>query len=256
MTRIKGITDEYIVEMYKNGTRVVELATIAGISPRGIRNILYKSGIENLKQPRKYAVNESFFKTYTNEMVYALGMIITDGCVTKKPEVYNTNFSIAQSDKEFLQKLLDIMGSKHPIRKDARSTVHRFFIGSQEMVNDLIGFGIGERKSLNVKFPIIPNEFKSHFIRGVIDGDGWVCKRGYSVTITSASESFANSLLRILSHQGFDTRIRVDITEGHSTIYRVTVSGKEQVLKLADWIYADAGDLFLKRKKDNFYINS
>src|SRR5690625_5997972 len=67
--------------------------------------------------------------------------------------------------------------------------------------------GISEGKSRVVEFPEVPDEYLSHFIRGVIDGDGWVQDRGYVMNVTNASKSFAESLHDIFNDRGLNGRI-------------------------------------------------
>lgn len=67
MPRNPGITDEEIIEMYKSGIPFKKMVPIIGLLDRGIRNVLYKHGIQmNREQssgrPRKHKVNEDFFK--------------------------------------------------------------------------------------------------------------------------------------------------------------------------------------------------
>ncbi|WP_216828617.1 helix-turn-helix domain containing protein [Alkalihalobacterium elongatum] len=89
MARNPGITDDIIIDMYKSGMSYKEMQTIVGISDRAIRNVIYKHGIDmNRKQysgqPRKHKVNEDFFKVWTHEMAWVLGLFVTDGCVNNK----------------------------------------------------------------------------------------------------------------------------------------------------------------------------
>lgn len=82
------IDDKQIINMYKSGMSFKEMTKIIGLSDRAIRNVLYKHKIEMNRsrssgQPRKNMVNEGFFKTWSNEMAWVLGLIITDGCINK-----------------------------------------------------------------------------------------------------------------------------------------------------------------------------
>ena len=86
MPRYPGITDEIIIEMYKSGMSFKEMVPIIGLSDRAIRNVMYKHGIEMNReqssgQPRRHRVNEDFFKVWTHEMAWVLGLFVTDGCV-------------------------------------------------------------------------------------------------------------------------------------------------------------------------------
>jgi transposase len=83
LARNPGMTDELIIQMYKSGMSNKELASIIGISDRAIRNVMYKHGIPmNRKQysgqPRKNKVNEDYFKTWSHEMAWVLGLFVTD----------------------------------------------------------------------------------------------------------------------------------------------------------------------------------
>ena len=89
MPRYPGITDEIIIEMYKSGMSFKEMVPIIGLSDRAIRNVMYKHGIEMNReqssgQPRRHRVNEDFFKVWSHEMAWVLGMFVTDGCVNNK----------------------------------------------------------------------------------------------------------------------------------------------------------------------------
>lgn len=83
------MTDEAIITMYKSGMPFKEMEGIVGLSGRAIRNVLYKHKVPMNReqysgQPRKNKVNENFFKIWTHEMAWVLGIFITDGHVNKK----------------------------------------------------------------------------------------------------------------------------------------------------------------------------
>ncbi|MRX53823.1 hypothetical protein HMPREF3291_14260 [Bacillus sp. HMSC76G11] len=99
MPRNPGITDETIINMYKSGIPFKEMVQISGISDRAIRNVMYKHGVSMNReqfsgQPRKHKLNEHFFKNWTHEMAWVLGLFVTDGCVN------NTLHSVTFSQKK------------------------------------------------------------------------------------------------------------------------------------------------------------
>ena len=110
--------------------------------------------------------------------------------------------------------------------------------------------GVVEGKTHIMTFPDVPDEYLPHFIRGVVDGDGWIQERGYVMNVTNASESFSYSLLKTFQQRNLNARI-----SKQNNACRVFVSGKQDVINLADWIYADCGDLYLPRKRERFYVN-
>src|SRR5690625_6014495 len=75
----------------------------------------------------------------------------------------------------------------------------------------------------------VRGEFLQHFIRGVVDGDGWVQDRGYVMNVTNASKNFSESLHDVFNSRGLNGRI----TEQNNA-YRVWVSGKQDVINLAE----------------------
>ncbi|SES11244.1 hypothetical protein [Psychrobacillus sp. OK032] len=92
MPRKRGITDEMIIEMYKSGMTYKEMETTVGLTSVAILNVIYKHKVPiNRKQysgrPRKNKVNEHFFKVWSHEMAWVLGMLVTDGHVHKNPTV-------------------------------------------------------------------------------------------------------------------------------------------------------------------------
>ncbi len=122
-------------------------------------------------------------------------------------------------------------------------------INSKIIKQDLALLGIKHNKSYTVSFPKVPDEYLPAFVRGVIDGDGWVQNRGYVMNITTASEKFANGLFAVFQNWKFRTEITKELTQSKKTIYRIWVKGKRDLPKLADIIYDRAGNLYNERKK-------
>ena len=239
--------NEEIAKRYLDGESSYAIAKDYDISDRHVRKILTNLGVpRRAGRNHKYEINTDFFKVWSHDMAYVLGFILTDGCI-----VGNT-FSISQRDDEILTILNEVMMSNYPIRKrkNGRSHLYTLTINRQSMVNDLKALGITEDKSLTVRMPDVPAEYLPDFIRGVIDGDGWVQDRGYVMNITTASDAFADDLLCVFENLGLNSRIT---TQGKAN--RVWVSGKQDVVKLAEWLYADTTRPHLERKRERFYVN-
>lgn len=249
----KLLTDEEIIQRYLDGESPSVIARAANISDRSIRRIMNRHGQETREsgKPRQYKLNEKFFKIWTPEMAYVLGMIVTDGSIYTQN--YSTRFEITQKEPEILYLIRDVMQSDQPISQyDSTCNAHRLFIYSVEMVNDLKRLGITERKSLTIGLPNVPKEYLSHFIRGVFDGDGWIQDRGYTANITTASIELANSLLQVFTELDFSCEIRTQSQARLNPIYRVFIVGADSVNRFGNWIYQDCSDLFLPRKYQRF----
>lgn len=243
------ISKEQVVSLYVNERKsTADIAKIGDVSARYIRKVLREKDVAIVERRRSngQTVNIDFFKTWSSEMAYVLGFILTDGCVN------GNTFTISQKDSYILERINYAMGSNYPItkRKNGKYHLYTLSISRKEMVSDLFALGITEKKSLTVEFPKVPNVFLPHFIRGVIDGDGWVQDRGYVMNVTSGSFLFSYYLHEVLNHFKFNSR--VSKTNG---VYRVWVSGKRDIVELSRWLYRDCGDLFLPRKRERFEIN-
>lgn len=196
MPRNPGVTDEQIIKMYKSGMPYKEMEAIVGLSSRAIRNVMYKHGVpmnreQSSGQPRKHKVNEDFFKHWSHEMAWVLGLFITDGHVSRK--VHSITFS--QKDERILRLVANYLQADYVLAPyGPTKQTPSLIINSKEMKNDLAKLGIGPNKSLSVEFPDVPEELLPSFIRGVVDGDGWVQKTGYVMNITTGSLIFAVGL--------------------------------------------------------------
>src|SRR5690625_2596048 len=235
--------------MYEDGKATKEIANHFGVTRQGVHYILNRRGVP-IRERRRVGgrrVNIDFFKSWTREMAYVLGFIYTDGSIS------DNTLTISQNERYILEEINNAMDSTSLIadRENGKNILYTLAIHRQEIVTDLKRLGITEGKSRTINFPEVPNEYLPHFIRGVIDGDGWIQDRGYVMNVTNASQSFSEGLHEVFNERELNGRITKQFNA-----YRVWVSGKQDVISLADWIYTDCGDLFLKRKRERFYVNA
>ncbi|OCA91301.1 hypothetical protein A8F94_05425 [Bacillus sp. FJAT-27225] len=230
-----------------------EMAKLFSLTDRGIRLIANKYNLKIRNGNEQYNVNKDFFKSWTNEMAWVLAMIYTDGCI--HDTVGNRSFDIAQKDTNILHKIRDLLGSNHKIIDGYKNRSACLNIGSTEMVNDLKSYGMTPNKSRSIKFPDVPELYLPHFIRGVIDGDGWVKPKGSVLNVTSASKDFAESLCNVFKSWGLNSEIRTQTSDAGTTIYRIWVIGIFSVWKLSSIIYHNCGDLYIDYKRKRMEYN-
>jgi hypothetical protein len=151
------------------------------------------------KGQRQYNINDDFFKKWSNNMAYILGFWWADGNIHISNGSYR--FSIAQKDRYILESILEEMNcNPKPIRIIGKSKNHcyNFSIYSKAIVTDIMSLGGTENKSLTTKFPLIPPQYLSDFIRGYFDGDGCIyfCShlQAYKSKFTSGSKDFIYKL--------------------------------------------------------------
>lgn len=151
MPRKQNISDSDIIQLYLDGASSIVLSEYSGLTMRAVRNILHNHNISIRKigQPRKHRLNESFFKQWSNEMAWVLGLIVTDGCLNKD----HYTISIAQKDTEILRKVAKVMDSDFVVNKNETPSL---LLNSKTMYKDLEIRGITPNKSLTTKIPDIP----------------------------------------------------------------------------------------------------
>ena len=142
------------------------------------------------------------------------------------------------------------MGAKPNITPgNSTRTTPLLIINSKIIKQDFEKLGITPNKSYSVPFPDVPVEYLPAFVRGVIDGDGWVQERGYVMNVTTASKLFANGLFAVFQKWNLRSDITIELTQSEKKIYRIWVKGKQELPKLAEIIYDEAGVLFNEKKR-------
>src|SRR5271157_1613733 len=120
--------------------------------------------------------NHTFFDSWSQDMAYVLGFIAADGNVSQSGKYMK--LKLAEKDLAHLIVIRDIVAPNAKIKyssyiKNGKAFPDVTFVAcSTYMCARLISLGIVPAKSLVLKFPDVPNEYVSHFIRGYFDGDG------------------------------------------------------------------------------------
>ena len=213
------------------------------------------------KKVKKYAVNSSFFSSWTAEMAYVLGFIAADGNVYQYGRAHS--LQIACDDSDVIEKI------KHALRhdgiiltkkRDNGKTSYRLGICDLAIFNDLLKLGITERKSLTVTPPHIPKPFIHHFVRGYFDGDGSVSfrkslyKSRLVVDIYTASLNMACFLYETIKKEMNDLykgKLYTALAHQKTPYYAVRL-GHKAAERLFHYMYKDANNLFLERKYNKF----
>ncbi|MGR3302386.1 MAG: hypothetical protein ACUZ8I_07755 [Candidatus Scalindua sp.] len=169
-----------------------EIAKIFNVSGRTICTQRKFHGISSTYSPkgnRLYTIDHSFFKTIdSEEKAYTLGFITADGYVDKKMKA--VTIAIQKRDTHILKAIQKAMNSNAPIRNKKKSLFGNDDLAiinlcSKSMVKDIAKYGIIPAKSLHTFYPTIPSVFDRHYIRGLMDGDGHINKRNFSLLGTS-----------------------------------------------------------------------
>lgn len=221
------------LQLYENGIGTNTIAKTLNFHRSTIQQWIKKSSHKLRKASPRYNYDVHFFSTYTPESCYWAGFIMADGCIRNT----TLHIKLANKDRLHLQKFLNCIKSNYPINGKIYSYIN---ISGQWFLNDLSNnFGITKRKTFTTKFPNIPASMESHFIRGLLDGDGCItittCPTinfiGTIELMTSLANKFKNLNIKLKS--GNETP---PIQIKNKNIGVINYSGKN-ANKILKWIY-------------------
>ncbi|MDP3995964.1 MAG: LAGLIDADG family homing endonuclease [bacterium] len=142
---------------------------------------------------------------WSQKFAYAIGLIATDGCLSKD----GRHIDFTSKDLELVKIFRNYLGLNNKIRKKARAAGEekKYFhiqFGDVNFYKFLIEMGLSPAKSKTIGSLKIPDRYFFDFLRGCIDGDGNI--RTYKhpesrfpqlrVRIFSASKKFIEWLRR------------------------------------------------------------
>jgi len=201
----------------------------------------------------RYNCNINFFEQWTDKMAYVLGFIYADGSLEDAWYLRGKYFRIANTNRPIVRKIKNALDSRHTIvkrsyLKSKRKSLYLLRIGSHKMYDDLIGLGLYPRKSLSIKFPKVPSEYLSYFVRGYFDGDGSIIfnrnGRWIRVVFTSGSRDFLEQLSEKIAESLKIRKRPIYISHRSYQLCYFTQEG----LKLLNFVYKGV-------EKDNLYLD-
>lgn len=209
---------------------------------------------------KKYEINSNFFKKWTPEMAYILGLIGADGniCHSGRSHVLH----LACDDRDIIEKIKPILSYNGPVHQKMRNNgkiSYSIRICDQIIFNDLLKLGVTERKSLTFTPPKMHKKLIRHFIRGYFDGDGSVYlnnrpfKSKLGVAIYSASRPMIDFLyqrLKSLLKNSYNGTIRMSLSHQKTPYYCIGF-GQKSSSKFFTYMYKDA-NLYIDRKYKKF----
>ena len=139
---------------------------------------------------RKYNINQDYFKTWSSNMAYILGLWYADGCIYGGKMF---DITLHKKDKYILNKIAKEIGYEGNLYDYVDRQAARLNFSCVVIYNDIIKLGGMENKSNYISFPEIPLKYRPDFIRGYFDGDGCIMKlKGNRINsaFTSGSKQF------------------------------------------------------------------
>ena len=196
------------------------------------------------QRARKYNINQDYFKTWTRNMAYMFGFWFADGCIYRGRMF---DITVHKKDKYILKKLAEELQFEGKLYDYVDRQAARIDFSCKVIYDDIVALGGKECKSLDCEFPEVPKEYLPDFIRGYFDGDGcaYIGKNnGFRSSFASGSPKFLAALHNILKEEA-------GIVGGGQSKWQLSF-GKRDSKLLAQYMYKDNPELFLKRKRDKF----
>jgi predicted DNA-binding protein YlxM (UPF0122 family) len=267
--KLDNLTQAVLSDLYLNRKKSLQdIADLYSVSRAAVFKKLKQYGMQprtksearleaqkQQKLPQQFFdINEKFFDTWSSDMTYVLGLLFTDGCVSKAGTV-----ALSINDFDLLEAVRLAMQSTHKIELSKhQKNLYIFHFARENMAKKLELLGMVPNKSLVVKFPDVPYEYIPDFLRGVFDGDGSVFFSTQSVgsplraKFISGSECFLVDLENYLNRLGLPKRTiyKEKTKNGYS---HTIVYGHKDCLKLFDILYGNMRNgICLERKYKKF----
>jgi hypothetical protein len=219
------------------------------------------------KKLQKHTYNINAFTNNDDISYYLLGAFITDGCVYLDRN--HKRASISSNDYDWLISIRNIICPTIPLSK--KDNCFSLKLNCPTIYDWLVSNQCTRKKSLTVKFPIIPEQYLPDFLRGCIDGDGTIMlynhKRKYKdklysyvrskISLCSSSFDFINAFSKCLIANGFPnsfaeikklpSKINGRIITQKHPHYRISL-GDDATTRAANWLWYPEHKLSMPRK--------
>ncbi len=191
--------------------------------------------------------------TWSSNLAYAVGLITTDGCLSKD----GRHIDLTSKDREQLNNFLICLNADNKISLKHSGSGKRYLrvqLGDVKFYQFLLDIGLTPRKTKTIGSVRVPEQYFFDFLRGHFDGDGtfysyfdprWKSSYMFYTVFASASKnhidwlrSSINSLLNISGH----------ITKSvNDSVYQLKYA-KTESLYLLPKMYYHKQVICLKRK--------
>ena len=196
------------------------------------------------------------FKRNDEYSEYFLGLLLTDGCISKNSSKTSNsiNLSLSEIDGYMVEKFRDWVSPRSKVSKVRQkinnSIMYALNITNSEVEEWLNRKGNFKNKSYNCKIytPITWN-----ILRGIFDGDGGFHSNcGHlDFFICGKSKVFMQQIIMFLTKNGFNPHLRERKNGQSRGLFYVEIYKIAEVLKLGKLMYNNA-HIFLHRKYEKW----
>lgn len=270
MGKSKEFTEEESNQIIYNYTVLKRGVNAIGkdfnVAGKTIQNHLKKKGIKirnlaaAMQESRAANVNDNYFKTQSHNMAYILGLLASDGCISK--DTNHWNIDLQEQDEEILKQIQTEIGYDGKIEhytNNLNKQFSRLRICSRQMKSDLQHYGITPHKTFTLKPPeFLDPQYYISYIRGYFDGDGCFYfnedKNKYNWYICGARREVIQWIHDIfINVYGIDTTIQTSnytLKNGDHFYYLQTYS-ISTISQIFEVLYI-SDSLYMQRKFNSF----
>lgn len=201
--------------------------------------------------------NDIFVNGWNPENSYIFGWIMSDGCLRREGR-NKTAYAvrICSNDEEIVKWLHNRLCVGNKIYKQGNNGFQIKY-RNRESIEFMMNCGLTERKSLDMKFPDIPDAAFGDFLRGYFDGDGSIILRTNryntygQASFTSGSIEFLQTLQEKLLEQNIESHLYRDGRATNNSFY-LRATKRSEIEKLFNLMYPNDCYARLERKYNKF----
>jgi hypothetical protein len=258
--------DMKVCKLYESGlsaSLIIEELDYIFSTEKSVLDILKSYGY-NIKSKNDYVcLDEHYFDFIDNEeKAYFLGLLITDGWITKpkNKNMYDIGLSFKMEDRYLLEDYKKCINTDREIvdrRKlnysNKLGDYSQLIVSSNIMANTLKKYGVVENKSDKMKFQPcdIPDYLIKHIIRGMIDANGCIYIGSADNLIISMVGTY--DMMEFINYY-FWLRIGIKFNSNYKIdkkisfpFYETSYGDYNEVLKIYNHI-SDGMTIYMKRK--------
>lgn len=245
--------------LYEQGIAKIAIANQLRLTPRTVYDVLKQFGVKSKTKSEQTRIrwgnslNENCFDELTDNTLYWIGFLYTDGHVRDIDKETSIELLIHLQDINHLEKYKIFLGCDKKVEITNRSTNEkscRLRIYSKHIQERLISLGFDNVKSYSaVPHPSVKNS--RDFWRGVVDGDGGVYNREDtpSLFLCGTLETIFEFIIFNTKHakikDKYPTKCKVA-----KALYQVHYYGQDAI-KIATVLY-EGSETYLDRKYQKF----
>lgn len=250
-----------VLSLHNQGKAPWQIAEETGSTRNRVAKILTSLNIDCnvvIRDDRDYSVNHNFLDVIdTQEKAYFLGYMMTDGTVSADRNSVRIGLSII--DKHILETFTKWIQPDKPLWFSERNgrDYCTMTIESKQLKSKLIEHGCPPKKTYILTYPTsIPEHLQSHFLRGVLDGDGCIYhnknNKQPKIVFVGSKLFMEGAANMIFKNTGVNGAL-YHAYDCNEVIYKLDYWAVRKCQDILNWLYKDSR-VHLIRKFDKYQV--